>query len=151
MCSTLGLERSRDGVGCGDGRRHEAVPAQLGAAGLRPGHSCWQGHCADGANGAGKTTLLNILTGLTTPTTGTVSILDGVVPGSQQGHDRVAYVAQDTPVYSELRVRDHLLVAADLNLRWDQDFASDRLDQLGIPMLSRVRRSPPAAPCRPGA
>jgi ABC-2 type transport system ATP-binding protein len=91
-----------------------------------------------GPNGAGKTTLLNILTGMTAPTTGTVSILDGVVPGSQQGRDRVAYVAQDTPVYSELRVRDHLLVAADLNLRWDQDFASDRLDQLGIPMRQKA-------------
>lgn len=85
-----------------------------------------------GPNGAGKTTLLSILAGLTVPTTGTAAVL-GVPTGSPRSRLSVAFVAQDTPVYTDLRVRDHLRVARDLNHQWDQPFADERLAGLGIP------------------
>ena len=85
-----------------------------------------------GPNGAGKTTLLSILAGLSVPTTGPAAVL-GVPAGSPRSRLGVAFVAQDTPVYTDLRVRDHLRVARDLNHQWDQQFADERLAGLGIP------------------
>jgi ABC-2 type transport system ATP-binding protein len=85
-----------------------------------------------GPNGAGKTTLLSILAGLSAPTTGTAAVL-GVPAGSPRSRLGVAFVAQDTPVYTDLRVRDHLRVARDLNHQWDQRLAEERLAVFGIP------------------
>jgi ABC-2 type transport system ATP-binding protein len=85
-----------------------------------------------GPNGAGKTTLLSILAGLSEPTTGTAAVL-GVPAGSPRSRLSVAFVAQDSPVYTDLRVRDHLRVARDLNHQWDQRLAEERLAGLGIP------------------
>ena len=85
-----------------------------------------------GPNGAGKTTLLSILAGLSAPTTGTAAVL-GVPAGSPRSRLGVAFVAQDTPVYTDLRVRDHLRVARDLNHQWDQRLAEERLAVFAIP------------------
>jgi ABC-2 type transport system ATP-binding protein len=87
-----------------------------------------------GPNGAGKSTLLNILAGLSAPTEGGATILDGIPVGSQRARELVSFVAQDTPVYTDLKVRDHLRVARDLNVRWDQERAADRLTSVGIPL-----------------
>jgi ABC-2 type transport system ATP-binding protein len=87
-----------------------------------------------GPNGAGKSTLLNILAGLTAPTEGSATILDGIPAGSQRARELVSFVAQDLPVYTDLKVRDHLRVARDLNLHWDDERAAERLTSLGIPL-----------------
>jgi ABC-2 type transport system ATP-binding protein len=91
-----------------------------------------------GPNGAGKSTLLNILAGLSAPTEGGATILDGVPAGTQAARGLVSFVAQDTPVYSDLKVRNHLRVARDLNVQWDDDRAAERLKSLGIPMDRKV-------------
>jgi ABC-2 type transport system ATP-binding protein len=91
-----------------------------------------------GPNGAGKTTLLNMAVGLTVPTTGTVSVLGGLPAGSPDALDRVAFVAQDAPLYKNLPVADMLHVARNLNQRWDSRRASTRLADLGIPVGKKV-------------
>jgi ABC-2 type transport system ATP-binding protein len=76
--------------------------------------------------------LLSIVAGLSAPTTGTVPVL-GVPAGSPRSRLSVAFVAQDTPVYTGLRVRDRLRAARDLNRQRDQRLADERLADFGIP------------------
>jgi len=91
-----------------------------------------------GPNGAGKTTLLNLAVGLATPTDGHVAVLGDVVPGSQPALDRIAFAAQDTPLYANLSVADTLRLVANLSKRWDGANARQRLAELGIPLRQRV-------------
>jgi ABC-2 type transport system ATP-binding protein len=91
-----------------------------------------------GPNGAGKSTLLNLATGLTTPTAGRVTVLGGVPAGSPAALDRIAFVAQDAPLYKNLPVADMLQVARFLNLRWDSGRATARLSRLEIEPRRKV-------------
>ncbi|GGO48603.1 ABC transporter ATP-binding protein [Streptomyces daqingensis] len=76
-----------------------------------------------GPNGAGKSTLLAIAAGLRRPTGGTVRLLGGV-PG--ENRERVAFVAQNKPLYPQLTVAGTLRLGAELNPgRWDQDAAEN--------------------------
>jgi len=91
-----------------------------------------------GPNGAGKTTMLTMAVGLTRPTEGTVTVVGGEPAGSPQALERVAFVAQDAPLYRNLPVADMLHLARNLNTRWDQRRALDRLETLEIPLGQRV-------------
>jgi ABC-2 type transport system ATP-binding protein len=91
-----------------------------------------------GPNGAGKTTLLNLAVGLATATTGEVTVLDGTPAGSPDAMDRIAFVAQDAPLYKNLPAGDMLQVARNLNRRWDDQRARTRLAGLGIPLKQKV-------------
>jgi ABC-2 type transport system ATP-binding protein len=94
------------------------------------------GHVAAlvGPNGAGKTTLLNLAVGLAEPSAGAVTVLGGLPPGSPAALDGIAFVAQDTPVYKNLPAADMLHLTRNLNRRFDQRYARDRLAELGIPL-----------------
>jgi ABC-2 type transport system ATP-binding protein len=91
-----------------------------------------------GPNGAGKTTFLTLAVGLTRPTAGRVTVLGGVPAGSPDALDRIAFVAQDAPLYRNLPVGDMLRVARNLNRRWDAARATDRLQRLGIAPRHKV-------------
>ena len=91
-----------------------------------------------GPNGAGKTTLLHLVAGLAGPTAGAVTVLGGRAAGSPDALDRIAFVAQDAPLYRQLPARDMLRVARNLNCRWDQPRAEARLAELGIPLGRKV-------------
>ena len=85
-----------------------------------------------GPNGAGKSTLLSLATGLISPTTGSIDVL-GQRPGASADHlARVGFVAQDTPVYADLSVADHLRLGANLNRRWDAPMAEARIRSLQL-------------------
>jgi ABC-2 type transport system ATP-binding protein len=85
-----------------------------------------------GPNGAGKSTLLNLATGLLTPTSGDITVLGGR-PGAGPAHlARVGFVAQDTPVYADLSVADHLRMGARLNDHWDGALAKARIQSLQL-------------------
>jgi ABC-2 type transport system ATP-binding protein len=98
------------------------------------------GHVAAlvGPNGAGKTTLLNLAVGLAAPTTGIVSVLGGQPAGSLAALDGIAFVAQNTPLYRNLSGADMLHMTRNLNRRFDQRYAQDRLRELGIPLARKA-------------
>jgi ABC-2 type transport system ATP-binding protein len=93
-----------------------------------------------GSNGAGKTTLLHCVVGLTAPTTGTVTVLSGAGAGSPDALQRVAFVAQEAPLYRHVTVRAMLTVATNLNQHFDHSLAEARLAALDIPLDRRVGR-----------
>ena len=92
-----------------------------------------------GANGAGKTTFLRAITGLLSPSQGEVWVL-----GQPAGLDtpaslaRVAFVAQERPLYRRLSVADHLDFGSHLNPRFDVRLAAAQLQRVGVPMHRRV-------------
>src|SRR5690348_13465475 len=94
------------------------------------------GHVAAlvGPNGAGKTTLLNLAAGLAEPSAGDVTVLGGLPPGTPAALDGIAFVTQDMPVYKNLPAADMLHLTRNLNRRFDQRYARDRLAELGIPL-----------------
>ncbi|MFD8596085.1 ABC transporter ATP-binding protein [Kitasatospora sp. NPDC059646] len=80
-----------------------------------------------GPNGAGKSTLMQLACGLIAPTEGRIRV-HGAQPGTTPDHlARVGYVAQDTPVFPDLTVAEHLRLGARLNPRWDAALAERRL------------------------
>ncbi|MFF0308384.1 ABC transporter ATP-binding protein [Streptosporangium sp. NPDC004379] len=91
-----------------------------------------------GPNGAGKTTLLRLAVGLLTPTTGQVRVFGR--PARENG-ERMAFVAQNKPLYPGFRVSEMLRFGRGLNpRRWDDAAARRRLAELGIPLDRRVGR-----------
>ncbi|MFD7863230.1 ATP-binding cassette domain-containing protein [Streptomyces sp. NPDC059783] len=74
-----------------------------------------------GHNGAGKSTLLALAAGLLRPAEGTIRVL-GTTAGEARA--RMAYVAQDKPLYPWLTVAGTLWAGAELNPGgWDRDAA----------------------------
>ncbi len=98
------------------------------------------GHLAAlvGPNGAGKSTLMNMTAGLTVPTSGTATVLDGHPAGSPAALNGVAFVAQDAPVYKNLSAGDMLHLTRNLNRHFDTAFARARLADLGIPLNKKA-------------
>ncbi len=92
-----------------------------------------------GANGAGKTTLLHLAVGLMSPSEGGIHILGW--SARTQAHlvlPRVGFVAQERPLYRGFTLADMLTMGRQLNSRWDQQLAVDRLERLGLRLAHRV-------------
>ncbi len=92
-----------------------------------------------GPNGAGKTTLLHLAVGLVAPSAGEVSVL-GAPPRAPGTRTKVAFVAQDKPLYRRFTVADTLRMGGWLNPGFDRPRASAHLTRLGIPLNHRVGR-----------
>jgi ABC-2 type transport system ATP-binding protein len=99
-----------------------------------------QGHVTAlvGPNGAGKTTLLHCAVGLLAPSTGRITLLGGLAPGSLEARARVAFVAQDAPLHRHLSVDTMVSLTSDVNPGFDSSAARRRLARLEIPLRARV-------------
>ncbi|NRQ33723.1 ABC transporter ATP-binding protein [Nonomuraea sp. NN258] len=93
-----------------------------------------------GPNGAGKSTLLKLACGRLEPTAGGITVLGGRPGGTSAQLAKVGFVAQDTPVYANLTVAEHLRLGARLNPRWDDGMARERIARLGLVPAHRAGR-----------
>ena len=91
-----------------------------------------------GPNGAGKTTLLHQAVGLSSPSAGSISVLGGLAAGSGPALERIGFVAQDAALYGGLSVAGMLRLTRDLNRRWDEGWARQRMSELEIPLERKV-------------
>ncbi|MFM9699122.1 ABC transporter ATP-binding protein [Streptomyces europaeiscabiei] len=90
-----------------------------------------------GPNGAGKSTLLAHAAGLLAPTEGAISVL-GTTPAAAR--ERIAYVAQDKPLYPQLTVAQTLRLGHELNPgRWDATVAERVVDAGGLNLDAKIR------------
>jgi ABC-2 type transport system ATP-binding protein len=94
-----------------------------------------------GPNGAGKSTLLRLAAGLSRPTTGSVTVFGDLVRPNSTAHlDRMGYFDQLRPLYPGLRVDETLRFGKKFNKTWDNDAALEWLNELDVPLTSRVGR-----------
>ncbi|MFE0606598.1 ABC transporter ATP-binding protein [Streptomyces sp. NPDC058892] len=93
-----------------------------------------------GPNGAGKSTLLHLAAGLIAPSAGSVRIFGDEPAEHPAGLARLAFLAQDKPLYPGLTVEETLLLGARLNPVWDDGLARERLEGLEIPLRARIRQ-----------
>jgi ABC-2 type transport system ATP-binding protein len=92
-----------------------------------------------GPNGAGKTTLLQLAVGLSKPSAGNIRVL-GCSPREDAGSmlARIAFVAQEHPLYRNLTVRETMTFGRKLNPSWNDEIALKRLEQLDLPLGQKV-------------
>jgi ABC-2 type transport system ATP-binding protein len=93
-----------------------------------------------GPNGAGKTTLLHLAVGLLRPDEGSVRVLGEAPDGNAELLARVAFVAQDTPLYAGFTADELIAMGRHLNRHWDASLARGRLTKLGIPLDRKIRK-----------
>lgn len=76
-----------------------------------------------GPNGAGKSTTINMLIGILSPTQGQI-VLDGYTPSSNQYHQRIGVVFQESILDDDLTVKQNLMIRQGLyrHLNHDLDY-----------------------------
>lgn len=100
---------------------------------LPAGHIC----ALVGPNGAGKSTFLGTATRLVQPTTGTLKLF-GVPVLDPAVLERVAFLAQDKPLYPRFTVAETLRLGKELNPRWDQALAERIVRSGKVPLTARI-------------
>lgn len=82
-----------------------------------------------GSNGCGKSTTMKMLTGLLTPTEGAALLFGKPVTGAMEMRGNVGYMSQSFSLYSELTVRQNLVLHARL-FHVPNDEIAGRVDEM---------------------
>jgi len=82
-----------------------------------------------GPNGAGKTTTMRMLTGLTSPTSGTGSVAGAAITDRDELRSHIGYLPEDPPLYEQATCYEQLDYVAGLH-GLPSDAIQDRIDEL---------------------
>jgi ABC-type branched-subunit amino acid transport system ATPase component len=88
--------------------------------------------CVVGPNGAGKSTVLRVVSGLLTPSEGTVTLHDQTLSGRSAAHilrAGVTQVPQSHALFPQMSVRENVLMGGFL-IRRDRKLLASRLEQV---------------------
>ena len=91
-----------------------------------------------GPNGAGKTTLLSMLAGLLPVSAGQLTVLGQRPAARSEFLARVGFLAQDCPLYKHYTVTDMLRFGREMNPRWDDQLARERVAAADVPLGRRA-------------
>jgi ABC-2 type transport system ATP-binding protein len=94
-----------------------------------------------GPNGSGKTTTIRLFMGMIRPRSGSIQVLDGTVPGDlPRVLARVGYVPERPHVYPGLTVGEALKYHSAFYPLWDEHWARELLDRLGLDAGRKIAR-----------
>ncbi|MHA8137627.1 ABC transporter ATP-binding protein [Lactobacillaceae bacterium Scapto_B20] len=91
-----------------------------------------------GPNGAGKSTTIKMLTGITTPKSGSIS-LNGLNPRDKKYRRQIGVVFQDSVLDNELTVKQNLLWRAGMYQNIDRKYVDDLLNAFDIEAISNQK------------
>ena len=95
-----------------------------------------------GRNGAGKSTTIKMLLGMVRPTSGSGAVLDQNITDSAQSRKlrrRVAYVAEDKPLYGYMTVDQIMRFAKSFYPDWRTDVEKKLLVDYELPIDRKVK------------
>jgi ABC-2 type transport system ATP-binding protein len=94
-----------------------------------------------GRNGAGKSTLIKMLMGLVRPDSGDATILGhSIFDSSPALRRRVAYIAENHPLYNWMTVGEAVRFAAAFYPEWNDRLVDQILDHFELPRRARLRK-----------
>ncbi|MEJ6399869.1 ABC transporter ATP-binding protein [Nicoliella lavandulae] len=91
-----------------------------------------------GPNGAGKSTTIKMLTGITQPKSGSIS-LSGLHPTDAKYRHQIGVVFQDSVLDSELTVRQNLMWRAKMYKHVDQQFIASLMQAFDIAAIANQK------------
>jgi len=95
-----------------------------------------------GRNGAGKSTTIKMLIGMIRPTCGSGAVLGGDITDTAANRDlrrRVAYVAEDKPLYGYMTVEQIIRFAKSFYPDWRTDVEEKLLQEYELPIERKVK------------
>jgi len=95
-----------------------------------------------GQNGAGKSTTIKILLGMVRPSSGEGSVLGKRITNAEENRamrQRVAYVAEDKPLYGYMTVEQTMRFASSFYTDWQADSARRLLNEYKLPPQRKIK------------
>lgn len=96
-----------------------------------------------GRNGAGKSTTIKMLLGMCRPTTGSGTVLGKQITNAIESRElrhRVAYVAEDKPLYGYMTVEQTIRFASSFYSDWRRDVEKKLLRDCELPLRRKVKQ-----------
>jgi ABC-2 type transport system ATP-binding protein len=96
-----------------------------------------------GRNGAGKSTTIKMLLGMIRPTSGDGTILGTRITNTEENCEvrrRVAYVAEDKPLYGYMSIEQTIRFASSFYSDWCTDVAEKLLREYELPLHRQVKQ-----------
>lgn len=95
-----------------------------------------------GQNGAGKSTTIKMLLGMVRPSHGEGTVLGNRITDAEENRElrrKVAYVAEDKPLYSYMTVEQSVRFTSSFYPDWRKDVAKRLLNEYKLPAQGRVK------------